>query len=237
MSNAVFETYKLLGASSSAGGSTTRAFDLFDMPNPLNISFFGSSDPYSTYTSQQGGVEQSMATNSMRETPSIGDSGDSPVIGEEIGEDTVAELSEAGSVAALGETGPIGLAVLANQQIGQAVASSLEASQKDVVAQDYSANLGQHGLNVDMNAGLIRNNQEATIQSQASAAFAGSMFGPLGALIGHAIGGVMPADPTSFLTASSFNGSIDPSDTGIVASETTMATTGQSTMQDDITSN
>lgn len=239
MNEPFFSTLNL-GTSTSSGSSSSLPFRLLDMPNPHNYSFFGSSDPYTYWTSHNNYMDRITSENAAAQeglqSTSIDNSRSEMTIptGEEIGEDLIPEEIE-GEVISSAETGPLGLALFANQAIGQATASTMEAAQRDVVAQDYSSNMSQHGLNVGLNAGLVKANQEASVQSQASGAFAGSMFGPIGALIGHAVGGVVAANPAMFQTASSFQGAINPSDTGIVASQTTNATTGISDMTDDVT--
>lgn len=234
-----------------AGSSRSNTQDLFsnvpNLSNPLNLSFFGVSDYYTGLTRTWDDVERRVAENSAaqkgEELTSIDNqrtteqelaSGITSESAEEASEELTAEALEGEEVADIG-AGPIGFALMANQQIGNAVSMGLEGSQNQISNQNYVANSSQHGLNVGLNASLIRSNQEAQIRSQTNGAFAGSMFGPLGALIGHAIGGVMASNPSILDTAASFQGAVNPSDTGIVASETTAAMTGESTMQDDIT--
>lgn len=209
-----------------------------NLANSMGLSFFGTSNSYPSLVGTWSKIEDQVAANAS----TIGSAATSTAsetasaalgVGGTIAEETGVVAADA---VAEGVAGPVGLALMANQQLGQAVASGMTSAEKTQSSKDLNQNLLQHGLNVDLNAQLIQSNQQATIQNQESGAFIGSMFGPIGALIGHAVAGVVSANPTSFLTANSFVGDVNPTDTGIVAAQSTAAATGQSTMQDNVTS-
>ncbi|UUV42134.1 MAG: hypothetical protein [Macrobrachium rosenbergii virus 2] len=245
--NVQFSTFEL-GASSSRSNTQDVFSAIPNLSNPLNLSFFGVSNYYSSLTRDWDDVEKRVAENAAaqkgEELTTLDNSRASELSiagltsGLEDGEEATEELTSGlleGEEVAESSAGPLGIALMANQQVGNAVALGLEGSQNQIMNQNYVANSSQHGLNVGLNSSLIRASQDAQIRSQTNGAMAGSMFGPLGALIGHAIGGVIASNPTYLNTAASFQGAVNPTDTGIVASESTSAMTGESTMQDDIT--
>lgn len=228
---------------SSLGSNASTNF-LVSSPNLSNsegLSFFGVSDSYSGVANLWDRIENQVASNAAEQTGAasstlpaseIAGTGGLATLGEVSIETGIAEASTVGASVA----GPLGLALMVNQQLGQAVAQGMSSATETQIASDKTSNLLQHGLNVDLNANMIQANQEATRQNQETGAMIGSMFGPIGALIGHAIAGYVSASPSQFQTASSFNGPVDPTDTGIVATQSTSAMTGQSDMVDNVTS-
>lgn len=243
MASYVFNTLDL-GASTSGVGDTSRFLvSSPNLSNSMGLSFFGTSDSYSSVKNMWERVEDQVATNAVETGSSASMGTKVPGFvpeGAEIVSSAAEEIAEeggivAGEVAADIGAGPAGIALLINQQLGSAVTSAMSAATEDQINSDNTSNLLQHGMNVDLNAGMIRSNQEATRQNQESGASIGAMFGPLGALIGHSIAGVVSANPSLFQTAGSFLGPVDPTDTGIALAQTTDAMTGSSDMVDNVT--
>lgn len=129
---------------------------------------------------------------------------------------------------------PWGLAALVNQQLGQATSQAITSGLQNTVNSNYAQNLNQHGLNVGLNADIIRSQQENTIRNQEVGGTIGSFFGPIGALIGHAVAGYANANPNVLDTAGSFQGWINPQQSNIVASQSTAGDPGVETQQDDV---
>ncbi|ASK12209.1 hypothetical protein [Lasius niger virus 1] len=141
-------------------------------------------------------------------------------------------IAEGAEIASAGT--PWGLAALINQQVGQSVNSAITTGQENISSQDYMSNINQHGVNVGLNASLIQNQQQQTIKAGSAGGGIGSIFGPLGALIGHAVAGTVQANPDLFNTAASSSGWINPTDTTAANSASAAAPTGDSTMQDNV---
>nr|WPV03045.1 hypothetical protein [buhirugu virus 17] len=153
-----------------------------------------------------------------------------------IAEETGVEASQlaAETVEVAESSTPWGLAAIINQQIGQGVNSILTSQSQNVSSQDYMQNINQHGVNVGLNASLIQNQQEQTIRNQQSYGNFGSILGPVGTLIGHAIAGTVQANPSIFNTAASSSGWINPTDTVAANSASSATQSGQSTMIDNV---
>lgn len=145
------------------------------------------------------------------------------------GSEAVLEAGEAAEA-----TNPWGLAAIVNQQVGSAVNQAMTTQLSNQQTADYQQNINQHGVNVGLNADLIRQNEQQTISSKESAGTIGSFFGPLGALIGQSIGGSTQPNQQILQSANSFQGRIDPTDTGISGSASTAAMSGISSMTDSI---
>lgn len=142
------------------------------------------------------------------------------------------EILEAGEAAE--SSSPWGLAAIINQQIGSVVNSAMTTQLSTQQTADYQQNINQHGVNVGVNADLIRSNEQQTINTKEAAGAFGSLLGPLGTLIGRSVVGNTPPDQSVLNTAASFQGRIDPTDTGIAQSATTVAASGTSSMQDTV---
>ena len=99
---------------------------------------------------------------------------------------------------------------------------------------DYQQNINQHGVGIGLNADLIRQNQQQTISSKDSAGAIGSFFGPIGILIGRSLAGNNQPDQNVLKTDNSFEGRVDPTDTGIAGSASTTAASGVSSMVDTV---
>lgn len=143
------------------------------------------------------------------------------------------ELSEAALAGAEGST-PWGMAAIINQQLGAAVSQSIVSSLQNQSSSDYVQNMQQHGLNVGLNADIIRSQQENVIRNQQVGGTIGSFFGPLGALIGHAIAGYSSGTSSQLATAGSFQGWVNPQQTNIVASAQTSSDNGAQTQVNNV---
>lgn len=142
------------------------------------------------------------------------------------------ELATATEVA--GSSTPWGLAAIINQQMGQVTSQAITSGLRNQAASDYAQNMLSHGLNVGLNANIIQSQQENTIRNQETGGSIGSLFGPIGALIGHAVAGYASVNADQLKTASSFNGMVNPQQTGIVSSMTTAGSSGEGTQVDNI---
>lgn len=245
MGSYVFNTLDIGASTSGASDASRFLVSSPNLSNSMGLSFFGTSDSYPGIKNLWERSENQVEANAVETgyTSSMGTKvpGFVPEGAEIISSTATEEIAEeggilAGEVAADIGAGPAGIALLVNQQLGNAVTSAMSAATEDQINSDNTQNLSQHGMNVDLNAGMIKSNQEATRQNQESGASIGSMFGPLGALIGHSIAGVVSANPSLFQTAGSFLGPVNPTDTGIAMAQTTDAMTNNSTMVDNVTS-
>lgn len=144
----------------------------------------------------------------------------------------VTGIAEGAEIASSGT--PWGFAAIVNQQIGQATSQAISTGMKNQSVADYANNTTSHGLNVGLNASLIQDRQASTIRQQELGGTIGSFFGPVGALIGHAVAGYASVNPQFLDTASSFQGWINPQQTGIVASQSTAGNLGTSTQIDNV---
>jgi len=129
---------------------------------------------------------------------------------------------------------PWGLAALVAQQLGQVTSQALMTQLQNQSTSDFAQNIQQHGLSTTINADIIRSQQDNTIRNQNLGGTIGSFFGPLGALLGHAIAGYASANPTQLATAGSFQGWINPEQSNIVASAQTSSDNGQDTQVDNV---
>lgn len=145
------------------------------------------------------------------------------------GAETVLEAGEAAEA-----TNPWGLAAIVNQQIGSAINSAMTTSLTNQQTSDYQQNINQHGVNVGLNADLIRQNEQQTISSKDAGGAIGSFLGPWGTLAGRAIAGDVQPSQSVLNTDNSFSGRVDPTDTGIAGSASTAAASGVSSMTDSI---
>lgn len=152
--------------------------------------------------------------------------------------DSIEEITDTAEEAIEGvETGeaiasastPWTLAAIVNQQLGEVTSKAITTGLQNQSASDFAQNMGQHGLNVGLNAGIIQSQQENTIRNQELGGSIGSFFGPVGALIGHAVAGYASVNQDQLRTAGSFQGMVNPLQSGIVASQSTAGDLGQST--------
>lgn len=134
-------------------------------------------------------------------------------------------------------SGPVGMAAFISQQLGQGINAIQTANTTKTIESDYAKNLQQHGTNVGLNSQIVKGQQEAIRDKAFQGGSVGSLFGPIGALIGHAIGGISQSNPDLFKTAVSSGGQFNPSDTRVSQSASTAAPSGISTLQDNVTGN
>lgn len=242
--------------SSSFASPVTTSSDFLDasfpfMSNSMGFNFLNPSDLYSvgfkSSSTDESGVNE-FAGSSTAST--ISDSGytieDGTVVPKfndvaDLSEvtNTTGEAEEAIEAVSSGEaiaegSNPVGLALLVNQQLGSAVNNTMNQGTEQQITKDMIINSQQNGLNVGLNTQLVRAAQEQTRSNQDLGGTIGSLFGPLGALIGHAIAGVVQPDANLLNTANSFQGAVNPSDTGVVASASTASLTGQSNLVDNV---
>lgn len=144
-----------------------------------------------------------------------------------------AEIPEAIAEGAEAST-PWGLAAIVAQQAGSAVSSSIVSGLQNQQTADFSQNIQQHGLSTVLNADIIRSQQENTIRNQEVGGQIGSFFGPIGALIGHAVAGYASANSQQLATAGSFQGWVNPQQSNIVASAQTSNDNGVNTQIDNV---
>lgn len=215
------------------------------LSNNQNLTFFDSSNFYTS--NQASGIvlrEESIDSESVvsQASSDVKGSGIESIATElpeysgiaEVGEaEDAVEAIEAGSSVAESST-PIGLALLVNQQLGQAVTNTQTSAAEQKITSDFVQNSQQHGLNVGLNASLIQSEQMNTLHNQEIGGNIGSLFGPLGALIGHAVAGVVDANPSNLFTGNSFQGVSNTTDSNVVASQTTASLSGNSVMENNV---
>lgn len=144
-----------------------------------------------------------------------------------------AEIPEAIAEGAEAST-PWGLAAIVAQQVGNVTSNAITSGLQNQSSTDFAQNIQQHGLNTSLNADIIRSQQQNTIRNQEVGGQIGSFFGPLGALIGHAIAGFSVANQSQLATAGSFQGWVNPEQSNIVASAQTSNDNGQNTQVDNV---
>lgn len=142
---------------------------------------------------------------------------------------TAGAISSAGAMI----SGPASMAAYVSQQIGQSIAAAQSTATENQIQSDFGSNVKQHGVNVGLNAEIIRNAGEANRNRAETYGTIGSLFGPIGALIGHAIGSSMNYTP-DLNTAASFSGNVNPTDNRVANSASTVAPSGQSNMIDNV---
>nr|UMO75664.1 MAG: hypothetical protein [Polycipiviridae sp.] len=147
--------------------------------------------------------------------------------------ETGAEAVETGAEVAEGFSG-YGIAAIINQQLGQATANAMNASMKEGIASDFAHNTIQQGMGAQLQSNIIEKNENANVENISSIAGIGSILGPAGAAAGNAIGSAIFTPQSAYMnTANSFNGMVNPQDTGIVQSLNTSDATGQTQMIDN----
>lgn len=147
-------------------------------------------------------------------------------------EEAVEGLTEGEAIASAST--PWTLAAIVNQQLGEVTSRAITSGLQNQSSTDYAQNMQQHGLNVGLNASIIQSQQQNTIRNQEIGGSIGSFFGPIGALIGHAVAGYASVNQDQLKTAGSFEGMINPLQSGIVASQSTAGDLGQQTQVDNV---
>lgn len=213
--NAIFSPFTFKtdspGSSNSSGVNFSR---LADGPSTPGLSFFGVSDFYSNLSKDFNQSASRLASNSaqMLSQP--------------------APAAPRALSAGLSSTASMG--AIAAQQLGQGIGNVMTTNTEAQIQKDYATNQQSHGIGTSLNSSLIRDNAESIKGNMASGANIGAMFGPIGALIGHAIGGISQSNPNLLQTAVSTGGQLNPSDTGIANSASTRGATGNSTLVDNV---
>lgn len=131
--------------------------------------------------------------------------------------------------------GPWGLAAIAMQSLGDATTNALTAGMKGTEANDYMQNSIQQGIGAQLQAGLIRENEDATIGKISATSKALDLLGPAGAAIGYSAGQAAFQPGNAYLnTVNSFQGMTNPQDTGIVQSLNTDSASGATQMVENV---
>lgn len=169
-----------------------------------------------------------------QDAENLASSGGDTELAEGLGEDIdIAEgIAEGSEVAAAGT--PWGLAAIVAQQAGSAINAAATAGQENISAQDHMSNLNQHGVNVSLNADIIQQHQQETIKADNAGGAIGSIFGPLGTVIGRAVAGTVSMNSNVLNTAGSSSGWINPTDTTAANSASSLDPSSQSTMVDNV---
>lgn len=173
-------------------------------------------------------IDDDERVSSSEEAPRI----ESTTADADVAEEAIEGLAEGEAIAS--SSTPWTLAAIVNQQLGEVTSKAITTGLQNQSAYDYAQNIQQHGLNVGLNAGIVQSQQENTIRNQELGGSIGSFFGPIGALIGHAVAGYASVNQDQLKTAGSFQGMVNPLQSGIVASQTTMGDVGQSTQVDNV---
>lgn len=129
--------------------------------------------------------------------------------------------------------GPVGMAAAVSQQIGSGINDAMSASENAQSKTDLMHNLNASSLDAGSHASIIHNSQQADITSRNTAGAIGSLFGPIGALVGHAVGGVN-FDSSLLNTTGSLSGRVNGSDTGVAAAHSSAAQSGQTDLQQNV---
>lgn len=213
--NAIFQSFTFRPDSATTSNSPGVSFlNSSDGPPQPNLSFFGTSDFYSSLSKDFSTTSAKLQQNSSSMLSSAAPSAPRAV----------------GS----GISGTAGMAAIATQQLGQGIGQVMTANTENQIQKDFAQNQQSHGVNVGLNSSLIRENAETIKGSMNAGANVGALFGPIGALIGHAIGGISQSNPDLLKTAVTTGGQFNPSDTGIANSASTRGITGNSTLVDNV---
>lgn len=209
--NVTFSQYSFKPQSSSSSNSPGVNFSrLADGPPNPGMSFFGTSSFYSDLSKSFDKSSQQASSNSSR------------------------MASQPAPPAPKGLSGTAGMGAIAAQQLGQGLGQVMTAETEKQIQSDFAQNQQAHGVGTAVNSSLIRENAETIKGNMSAGANVGALFGPIGALIGHAIGGISQSNPDLLKTAVSTQGQFNPSDTGISNSASTRGATGNSTLIDNV---
>jgi hypothetical protein len=131
--------------------------------------------------------------------------------------------------------GPWGIAAIVAQSLGDVTTNALTAGMKNTETQDFMQNSINQGIGAQLQAGLIRENETATIDKISAVSKGLDLLGPLGAGIGYAAGSAAFQPGSPYLnTVNSFNGMTNPQDTGIVQSLNTDSASGATQMVENV---
>lgn len=131
-------------------------------------------------------------------------------------------------------SGPAAALGAISQAVGEGVNSIQNSNISNQISKDYSQNIRQHGVNVGLNSDLIKLSQENTRNYASAGGSIGALFGPIGALVGHAIGSSVSNTSLNLNTAASFKGMIDPTDSRVAQASTTNSFSGTSNLIDNV---
>lgn len=128
-----------------------------------------------------------------------------------------------------------GTALLINSIAGDATASAINASDKNTIANDYLHNVKQTGSQSNYQASLIQQMEQARSNANLAGGKIGGLFGPLGAFFGHMLASaIQDNNPNAiydnYKTTYSFDGRVNPQDTGLVNSGNSSMLTGDTNM-------
>ncbi|QBL75892.1 putative capsid protein [Solenopsis invicta virus 8] len=133
-----------------------------------------------------------------------------------------------------GFSGTLGLGAYVSQQAGQGINSLLTNAETATQRSDYDKNIANLTLGGSQSANIIRNEQQKSIDSRNTAGAIGSLFGPVGALVGHALGG-KSFDSSVLNTFNSVTGGkVNPTDTGIAGSLNASASSGTTNISQNV---
>lgn len=133
-----------------------------------------------------------------------------------------------------GFSGTLGLGAYVSQQAGQGINNLLTNAETATQRSDYERNIANLNLGGSQSANIIRNEQQKSIDSRNTAGAIGSLFGPVGALVGHALGG-KSFDYSNLNTFNSITGGkVNPTDTGIAGSLNASAASGTSNISQNV---
>lgn len=122
------------------------------------------------------------------------------------------------------------------QQVGENGVGIYSAIQGGNADAKYFKNATQPGTHAQLHANMIKSQQDARTAKAASYGKMGSLFGPVGAAIGTAIGHFTAKSGNSnsndFKTAYSSSGKVNPQDSGIVAGNSTASASGTTQQQE-----
>lgn len=132
-----------------------------------------------------------------------------------------------------------GTLLLINSLAGDATASAINAGEKNTIASDYLHNVKQTGSQSNYQASLIQQMEQARSNANLAGGKIGGLFGPLGAFFGHMLASAFQdTNPNAiyddYKTSYSFDGRVNPQDTGLVNSGNTEMMTGQTNMQQNV---
>lgn len=132
-----------------------------------------------------------------------------------------------------------GTLMLINSLAGDATASAINAGEKNTIANDYLHNVKQSGTQSNYQASLIQQMEQARSNANLAGGKIGGLFGPLGAFFGHMLASaIQDNNPNAiyddYKTSYSFDGRVNPQDTGLVSSSNSDMMTGQTNMQQNV---
>lgn len=147
---------------------------------------------------------------------------------------TTSAVASAGAMAT-GFT-PIALAMQVSQAIGEGIQASLNTSAQNTIGRDYQSNLQSWSIGGNKAAESTNVMQQQQLASANSGAAFGSIFGPVGALVGWWAGMQSSSAPSAYnaYQVGSFGGGVSASDSGVAPSVNSDAITGNSTMENNL---